>query len=246
MGRDELLSGRMDSRYRRFNVDFGVIAQKAGLPFRLEETNSFYNGGAKQVSDTFASALWGLDYMWWWARHGCNGLNFHTGNWVAAGPELTRCRYAVFWTTTRGIAVHPLGYAMKAFDLAAHGRFVAAKVSSPVPVNLTAYGCLAANGSLYVTLINKTHGENARAIQAAVRAGSQYVHAADMTLQSPNNQAAAQEGVTLGGAAFTTNGHWTGRWHRLPPPGPTGVCPVRITATSALIIRLTPVQAARR
>ena len=40
------------------------------LPYRLEEVNNYFNGGATNVSNTFASALWGLDFMYWWAAHG--------------------------------------------------------------------------------------------------------------------------------------------------------------------------------
>jgi len=47
-------------------------------PSAWKEANSFYNGGAENVSDTFASALWSLDFLHWWAAHGCHGINLHT------------------------------------------------------------------------------------------------------------------------------------------------------------------------
>lgn len=246
LGRDELLSRRMANVYRTFNLDFGRIAAKAGMPFRLEETNSFYNGGAKGVSDTFASALWGLDYMWWWAQNGCNGLNFHTGNWVAAGPHLTRCRYAIFWTNPTGVTVHPLGYAMEAFNVAAHGRFVPVHIIGPPMLNMTAYGTLAPDGDLYITAINKTHGGLARSLRVTLRAGAQYVHALTMTMRASNGHASAESGVTLGDASFNNRGEWRGRWKPLRASLQGGLCQITVPATSAVIVKWIAKQTALR
>ncbi len=246
LGRMELLSTQMEEKYRQFNSEFGLIAEKAHMAFRLEETNSFYNGGAKNVSDTFASALWGLDYMWWWAKVGCNGLNFHTGNWVAAGPRLTRCRYAVFWTVPDGISVHPLGYAMEAFNIAAHGEFVPVHILTRRATDMTAYGAAARDGSMYVTMINKTHGDTARNIQVSLDAAAQYVRAQVMALRVSSGRANAKSGVKLGGGSFNRNGQWKGSWQSLNELKSRGVWHVLLPHTSAMILRLMPTQAARR
>ncbi len=41
-----------------------------GLAFRMTEANDRI-GGVEGASNTFASALWALDYLHWWAAHGC-------------------------------------------------------------------------------------------------------------------------------------------------------------------------------
>ena len=99
--RDKILSPAIDEHYTTFAANFVPAILSNGLPYRLEEANSFYDGGALDVSDTFASALWALDYQWWWAAHGASGINFHTGDKVAARDESKPCRYAVFWTSPR-------------------------------------------------------------------------------------------------------------------------------------------------
>lgn len=238
IGREELLSAQMFDVYRRFNRDFGHIAAEYHKPFRLEETNSFYNGGAKNVSDTFASALWGLDYMWWWTTHGCNGLNFHTGNWVAAGPRLTRCRYAVFWTTPRGVDVHPLGYAMEAYHLAARGKVVPVHILAPAGLDLSAYAAATPDGNLYLTIINKTHGPAGRNVDIAIAAGTSYSSAAEMALTAPEHTIAARSGVTLGGASFTSGGKWNGQWHAVSGRARAGVWHIAAPAASAVIVQL--------
>ena len=76
-----MLSRTWVESYQRFYDSFANAAQADGLLFRIEETNSYFNGGAKDVSNTFASALWGLDYMHWWASHGAGAESiFIQGN----------------------------------------------------------------------------------------------------------------------------------------------------------------------
>ena len=50
------------------------------LTYRLSETNSYWFSGLQGASDSYASALWAADYLSWWANHGADGLNFHTGD----------------------------------------------------------------------------------------------------------------------------------------------------------------------
>jgi len=54
-------------------------ARAAGLPYRMSEGNSCWNGGQPGVSDTLASALWATDMMLEFARAGCAGVNMHGG-----------------------------------------------------------------------------------------------------------------------------------------------------------------------
>jgi hypothetical protein len=89
--RDTMLSRVWVRGYEKFYGDFGPTAAEHHVPYRIEETNSFYNSGRQNVSDTHAAALWALDYLYWWATHGAAGLNFHTGDHVAAADESTPC-----------------------------------------------------------------------------------------------------------------------------------------------------------
>lgn len=55
-------------------------ARRAGLPYRMSEGNSCWNGGQSGMSDTFASALWVTDMMLDFASLGCSGVNLHGGS----------------------------------------------------------------------------------------------------------------------------------------------------------------------
>lgn len=56
-----------------------TAAHTAGLPYRMSEGNSCWNGGQPGVSDTLASALWVADMMLNFASLGCAGVNLHGG-----------------------------------------------------------------------------------------------------------------------------------------------------------------------
>lgn len=67
---------RLDQQIRQAKQTFG---HPGGLPFRMTEGNSCFGGGKPGVSDAFASALWGADYMLTCAWAGYRGVNLHGG-----------------------------------------------------------------------------------------------------------------------------------------------------------------------
>ena len=56
-----------------------ATASRIAQGYRLAEANSFYNGGAPNVSDAFGSALWAIDFLFTNAANGSSGVNFHGG-----------------------------------------------------------------------------------------------------------------------------------------------------------------------
>ena len=66
----------------------------SGLPYRMTEGNSCFGGGKPGVSDAFASALWGADYLLHCASAGYAAVNLHGGGDgyytpIAIGPNLS-------------------------------------------------------------------------------------------------------------------------------------------------------------
>jgi uncharacterized protein (TIGR03437 family) len=169
------------------------IAQGQKLPWRMSETNSCYDGGQAGVSNVFASALWGVDYMFTLAGRSSTGVNFHgggTGNYTPI---------AVSGST---VIARPLYYALLMFRAAARGRIVPLTVSAN-GVNLTAYGALDNDGTLRVTVINKDMTQNAA---VTITPGGSYTTALAMTLTAP--APASTTGVTLGGESVQADGSW--------------------------------------
>ena len=52
-----------NTKYDPVLARFQAAAQSADKPWRMCETASFSGGGKEGVSDTFAAALWALDYL---------------------------------------------------------------------------------------------------------------------------------------------------------------------------------------
>ena len=237
--RDKILSPAIDEHYAKFAGNFVPAVLSNALPYRLEEANSFYDGGALDVSDTFASALWALDYQWWWASHGASGINFHTGDKVAARDENKPCRYAVFWTVPDGYNIHPIGYALKMFSLGAQGHFLTPKLENPDDVNVAVYAAANDHGELFVTLINREHGTTGRNAEFKLELNSSPRRAEVLELSAPDNNVAAKTGITLGSGEIEDDGTWQGQWHPVSNLPKNAPLEVHLSPASASIIRIT-------
>ncbi len=240
-GRQQMLSPEFIQVYQRLYDGFVPLARSKGFSYRLEEVNNYYYGGAPNVSSTFAAALWGLDFMHWWANHDAAGLNFHTGDQVAAGSTMTPSKYTAFYSLSGGVMVRPLGYGIKAFELGGKGRPLDLTLDNPQGLNLSVYPVLGEDKKLYVTIINKENGANARSASLALEfVGRRFTSADAIHLVSPNGNLAASEGVTLGGAEITTDATWKGEWTSLPSETELaqGRLKLEVPAASAIILRL--------
>ncbi len=235
--RDRMLSPAWLNHYEKFYNAFATSALSNGLPYRYDEANSFYDGGAKDVSDTFASALWGLDFLHWWAAHGAAGVNFHTGDKVAARDMNKPCRYAAFWSSGQGYNVHPIGYGIKAFALGGHGSTLPLAISDTAGLDLTAYAVRGAGGKLFVTIINKEHGAGGHSADVTINAMGIVGRGQVIFLRAPNGNVAAKSGVTLGGSPIEDNGSWAGKWTPLAADK-TNQCMVTIPVASAAVVKL--------
>ena len=162
----------------------------------MAETNSCNNSGQQGVSDVFASALWGVDYMFTLAGHNSGGVNFHCGSGGNYLPTPIQAE-------GNQIIAHPLYYALLLFRAAAQGRMVPLDVAAN-GVNLTAYGVVDNDDTLRVTVINKDLAQNAA---VTLTAGSGYTRASVMRLAAPAVDSTT--GVTLGGATVAVDGSWS-------------------------------------
>lgn len=130
-----------------------ALAQQAagGTPYRMDEGNSCFGGGRKDVSDAYASALWAADYILKVACAGFAGVNLHGGGvgvytpieTSAAAPALPRpvyygMQFAQMFVGWR-IAPCPLdtGANIAAYQASQSGKTVLAVINKgEVPVRL--------------------------------------------------------------------------------------------------------------
>ncbi len=197
--------------------------QESGLPFRLAETNSCYQGGKQGVSDTFGSALWSADLMYQLASAGGTGINFHGGGYGWYTP--------VAGTQENGFLARPIYYGMLLFAQAGAGQLVESKLdqTDPAPL-LTAYGLRGATGAIKVAVFNKNID---RAVRLTIDSGQPAKRAAVLRLRAPRVDDTTD--TTFGGAPVGADGAWSAaRQEALPIEN--GTATLDLPAASAALI----------
>ena len=203
----------------------------AGLPYRFTEANDYLTG-VPGASDAFASALWALDYLHWWAARGAAGVNFHNKQWLYTDTIVPDPA-----APGQGYAITPKGYGIKAFTLGSAGQVKPIQIQNPGGVNVTAY-CIGGAGEDHVTIINKTHGAGAAdAAVTIIPPGPGAQNAQVMTLTSGEPADATAATATLGGATITGDARWNGTWYTLPA-GPGAAISLTVPATTAAIVKI--------
>lgn len=237
--RERFLSKSNLAHYENLYEATAKPLAELGVPYRIDEMNSCYNGGAKGSSDTYASALWALDWDHWWAAHGIVGLNYHTGESVGMNGGFHAPNYASFvhMPDGEGFDVHPIAYSHLAFSQGAKGHILETQTEGNA--NLTSYAYQ--DGSDYlITLINKDHGSQSGSIPVLITlpegAGSGSWERLDLNQKS--GDVAAKSDITLGDTSITPNGTWSAHWQPLPGTA-AGTISVNMQPASATILRFT-------
>jgi hypothetical protein len=202
-----------------------------GIPFRMAECNSFYNGGASGVSDSYASSLWVIDYLFNCVQGGAVGVNFHGGG---NGKGYTPI------ADSSGVVVEarPEFYGMLLFTLAGLGTLYQTQVSAG-SLNVTAYAVKTATG-LNIVAVNKDSTQNLQAVlslpQTATTASLLALTQLSSGASGPNLNATS--GVTIQGALVNPDGSFApAAAYTLSPSGTQLTC--YVPALSAVLIQIT-------
>jgi hypothetical protein len=198
------------------------------LPVRFTEANDHYSGGVPGASDTFAGALWALDFLHWWAAHGAIGVDFHNTQWVVND---------IITPDSNGIlTINPKGYGLKAFELGGYGQQESLSIDNPDQLNFTAYAVR--NDKVhFLTLINKDHGSGARKASFSVITKGTLKRVETISLTVSNGDVAAKVSATLGGSTIDGKSPWRGAWSQVKL-AKDGKCNLELPAASAVIARL--------
>ncbi len=202
------------------------ISHSCGVPYRINETNSFYGGGKAGVSDTFASALWCLDYMYVLASHECAGVNIETDvNQLGFISHYS----PIVHDAAGHCTVRPEYYGMLAFAMSGKGDLVKIAMDKP-ELNFSAYATKDEAG-LLVTLINKESGRDAI---IALETPASFTRCEVVRLQAANLE--SHDHVTLGDKEVSNDGWWEpGEGEKLTPE--QGVAQVKVPHASAALVR---------
>jgi uncharacterized protein (TIGR03437 family) len=196
----DLLSPSILSQYQQIVGGWQQTAKNHGLGLQLTETNSVACSGMPGVSDAFASAIWGLDWILYSAQLGLRRINFHTGstggqnsfyNAIASGPP----------TSTGGAFTNearPLYYALHMFASAGPGNILI-PLNLQTTANVTAYATTRCSTCpVHVFVVNK----DLSATVPVTLSFAQPMQSASLLLLSAGSLAAELPDISYGGAAF--------------------------------------------
>ena len=237
--RAHFLSNDSETRFEKAYAAVGSKLMAKGIPYRIDELNNCFHGGAKGISDTYTASLWALDASHWWATHHILGLNYHTGEKYQPDGAITAQNYSAFLHLPggQGLEIRPESYGYLAFTQSAMGRPLDVAIAPSSVHGTTVYAYRADDGSLYVTLINKTFGDKAVPFSVSLQLpkGASATGAQRMDLAQKNNDIAAQTDITLGGATIDAQGIWTGQW-KAAETGFSQNPTIQVAPTSAAIV----------
>jgi len=202
-----------------------AASQRCGVPYRICEVNSFSGGGRPGVSDTMASALWVLDYMFTLATNNCGGVNIETGvNQLGFISS-----YSPIGDDEQGhYSAKPEYYGVLAFSVAGRGELLQTEVG-PTLTEIKAYATRSKDSALTITLINK--GATGAILRLDTKSSSR--QASVIRLEGPAVDARTE--VTLGGAEITAAGAWKASKQEVLPVS-SGQLSIPLAATSAAIL----------
>jgi hypothetical protein len=223
---------RLEERSLR---DYASVSLASGLPFRLDEANTVSCGGRKGVSNTFASALWAVDFIARAMASGLAGINLQ-GN-----PGNCRGYSPVCATTARRLAAGALGaqpewYALLLTKALIGARPLRISATSSRP-NVDVIALLGPHRRLRVVIVDD-EPPGTGPLSVELRVGSRFGAARSLPLTAPSPR--ATKGVLLGGRAVAPPGSWGARAQRWRYPNRGGVISVAAAPDSAVLVTARP------
>lgn len=210
-----------NARLERDITTIQDACRDSGKPYRMTETNSCYGGGKPGVSDTFASALWGGDYMLQLAQAGFVGINFHGGGEGYYTP--------IAGSVKTGFSARPIYYGMLLAGQFAGTQIVRSTLNVD-GVNATAYAASGTSG-LRAAIFNKDRQQSMRVAIKPAGTGKARV----WRLTGPSLE--SKTGVKFAGATVRSNGSWSPAHEEHIAPQ-QGVVSVDVPAASAVLVFL--------
>jgi hypothetical protein len=206
-------------------------AQNIGVPYRMSECNSFYNGGSSGVSDSYASSLWVIDYLFNCAQGGASGVNFHGGG---DGPGYT----PIADSDGSVVGARPEFYGILLFTLAGQGTLYTTQISAG-SLNVTAYAVKTAAGGLNLIVVNKDLTQNLHLTTQLPQSANSAILLAmtQLTSGATTPDLTATSGVTIQNANVNPDGAFSpSAAYTLNPSGSQLVC--YVPALSAVLIQI--------
>ncbi|HEY1457238.1 MAG TPA: glycosyl hydrolase family 79 C-terminal domain-containing protein, partial [Solirubrobacteraceae bacterium] len=180
------------------------ISRSEGLGFRMDETNTVSCGGKDGISDTFASALWAVDYITSAMQAGVAGINLQ-GNPANCRGYSPVCAASPQSLAAGKLTAQPIFYALLLTRELIGDRPLLSTVHAPKGLNIAVHALLAPDGGLRIVLVDNEPPAS-RPVRVSLNLGKGFERASEISLSAPTQQ--ARSGVTLGGETMGADGRW--------------------------------------
>lgn len=209
-------------------------AQSIGIPYAMTECNSYYNGGATGASDTYASSLWVIDFLFDCALGGAVGVNMMGGgNGVGAA-------YTPIADNNGTVAdVRPEYYGILFFSLAGQGTLYTTQLTAG-GLNVTAYAVHTSSGGLNILVVNKDLTSNLEIVAQLPQSASSatLIGMTQLTEGASAPSLTATGGVSIQGASVNLDGTFSpSAAYILTPSG--NQLQFYVPALSAVLVQVT-------
>jgi hypothetical protein len=227
-----LLSGHVRALEEQSLRRYVFIAQETEVPFRLDESGTVSCGGVPGISNTFASALWGVSYLTQAMRIGAAGINLE-GNPMNCLGYTPVCAPNPEAAATGQLEARPEWYALLlARSLLGESplRTIVGPANRP---NVVASAFRASDGTTKFVLIDDD-APGARSVAMRLHVGAGFSGGTILSLTAPSPSALS--GVELGGRAVAANGVWTQPAVLPGAANKKGVITVDVAPSSAALV----------
>ena len=231
------------------------IAELIEIPFRLDETNTVSCGGVAGVSNTFASALWAVNYLATAMSMGVAGINLQgnpancagytplcapTSEALAAGALVAQPEWYALLLAKALIGERPLRTSIRSQRGLVPGASSApaAPGGTASAPNVEVRTFMAGDGTLQFVAVDDDP-PGSRSVALRLQVGARFHGASILSLTAPSP--AALSGVRLGGQTVAADGSWSPP-ARLPrAANRAGVITVTLAPSSAALLTVAPI-----
>jgi hypothetical protein len=193
------------------------FASAHNLPLRMTETNSVGGGGAKGVSDVYASALWAAEHLFTLLEAGLVGADFHG----EPDADFNQDIYSPIKKENGIYTAQPEYYGLLFFTQAAQGELV--HLSSESSEAVKYYAFKDTPNTLRIAVLNMGNQK----AELKFHLANKYRITSLMRLSG--NSVAARDGIHFGNAIIGSDGIWN----------PKGDAP-EVSATDSLLEQVEP------
>jgi hypothetical protein len=169
-----------------------TLAHSYGLSYRLTELGSSTCQGLSQVTNAFATSLWGLDELFQLVADGVDGVNFH----LRADEPNTAIE-----ASPSGLAAEPLLYGIAAFTSTLGPRAQLDQVTGTLPSNVAVWAVQSSKG-WSLAMINDT--DESQSVRVAMPTSQ------TMTVRALSSSSPWALSASFGGQTISSSGSWQG------------------------------------